>query len=215
MAYKITCEVPAKDISGEVKLNITLADGTKSMDYTYSVESYLKYLANDPKKYEKEQKVAAALTNYGNVANAYFNKENIVETEEMKNVTADDVQNYKATLGDKNALPEGITYKSTSLILESETTLRHYFNVTDDAVDTATEYGLKKVSDGLYCYDFAHIKAQNLGEAQTLKIEGFAITASPLSYAYAVLNGNSDNGLKNLVKSMYLYNQTAKEYNNK
>ena len=210
-AYKIPCQVPAKDIGKTVRLHIVLADGTKSIDYTHSVEKYLNSMVN----YTKEKDIVSALTHYGNAANAFFSNGSVVETSEMTDITADTMVDYKATSNGTDNLPEGITYKNTSLILESETTLRHYFIVDEEKVskEDITKYGLTKNSDGTYYYDFTGINAQDLNEAKVLTIGDFSLTASPLSYAYAVLkNDNRDKNLKNLVKALYLYNKAADEY---
>ena len=213
-AYKVSCEVPAKDIGKTVTLRIVLADGRKSVDYTHSVEKYLNSMKNDTAKYAKETEIINALTNYGNAADAFFSNGTVAETAEMEKVTAGDVEGYKATLSDADALPAGISYMSTSLILESETTLRHYFTVDESVVTESdiAKYKLTKKSDGVYYHDFAGIAAQYLDEQKTFTIGDFTLTASPLSYAYAVLKSGTNDELAKLVKTLYLYNKAADAY---
>lgn len=209
--YKFSCEVSAKDITKDAKLVIKLADGRTSTENSRSVEQYLKTILNEKKLYAKEQNLATSLMTYGEVANAYFANTATPETEAMKAVTAETLAKYQAVKKGVDTLPEGVKYRSTSLVLESETTLRHYFDVTDEAV--AQELGLTKRTPELYYYDFAHINAHMLGVAKEFKKGNFSISASPLSYAYAVLaSPEADNGIKNLVKALYLYNVEADKY---
>ena len=211
--YKIPCEVSAKDITKDVKLVVKLADGRKSTENSRSVEQYLGTILNEKKLYAKEQNLAKTLMNYGEVASAYFAKTAITETAEMNAVTLDKLAQYQATKKGVDKLPAGVKYKGTSLILESETTLRHYFDVTDESV--AKELGLTKKSSNLYYYDFAHISAHKLGIKQDYSIGEFSVNASPLSYAYTVLESpEADNGIKSLVKALYLYNVETLAYRN-
>lgn len=208
--YKFSCEVSAKDITKNVKFVVQLADGRTSTENSRSVEQYLGTIFNEKKLYAKEQNLATALKTYGEVANAYFAKTATPETEEMKAVTVDTLASYKGSLTGGDKLPKGVTYKETSLILESETTLRHYFNVTDEKA--AQNLGLTKKTSDLYYFDFKNINAQNLSTARKLSNGVFTISASPLSYAYAMLKNNNNASLKNLVKALYLYNQEAVKY---
>ncbi len=207
--YKFCCQVPAKDISGNVTFQIVLKDGRSGTEYTYSVDNYLKAMANEPEKYEKEQKVVAALSSYGSSAQQFFAGQNVAETEEMQAITATTLEESKATIA--NTPPEGITYNGTSLILESNTTIRHYFEVTSE--ELAQTYQMMPASNGLYYLEQNNINAQELNTPVSVSIGDFTIAASPLSYAYAVLNSDAtDANLKNLVKSLYLYYQAANKY---
>ncbi len=206
--YKIHCEVSAKDINKDVKLVVKVNDVVDT-ENTCSVEHYLTTILNETEKYAKEQNLATALKTYGEVANAYFAKTDITETKAMKAVTAEALANYQASK--TGTLPDGVKYRSTSLILESETTLRHYFDVTEE--NAIASLGLTQKEPGLYYCDIPNIIAQNLSKPQNCGKGNFTISASPLSYAYAVLsNSHANSSIKSLVKALYLYNQAAVSY---
>lgn len=211
--YKIPCEVSAKDITKEVKFVVELGNGTRGTENSRSVEQYLGTIFNEKQKYAKEQNLATALKTYGEVANAYFAKTAITETEAMQKVTAEELAKYKSVKTGVDKLPEGVKYSGASLILESETTLRYYFDVTNEKV--AQDLGLTKKTNKSYYYDVKHISAHKLGIGQDYSIGEFSVNASPLSYAYAVLsNPKEDNGIKSLAKALYLYNIETLAYRN-
>ena len=150
------------------------------------------------------------MADYGDYAKAYFSKNELIATPEMNNITADTLASYeKQTSGE---LPDGIIYYGSSLLLESNTTVRHYFKAADGTDVSA--YGFNK-KGGYYYKEITGISADKLGTAQSIAVDGYNVSYSPLSYAYAVLNSDSaDESLKNLVKALYLYEQAAEAYKN-
>ena len=209
--YVFSCEVAAKEMNETITAQIITSD-KKGEIYEYSVADYIQYIRDNPTEFdEKTLSLVNAMAGYGDYAKAYFNNENLDANTEMDAVTADTLASFdKQISGD---LPEGITYYGSSLLLESNTTMRHYFKVTEGTDVSALSFSGSK---GNYYYiDIPNISAEKLGTIQNVTIGNCTISYSPMSYAYAVLSSkNTSESLKNLVKSLYLYEQAAEAYKN-
>lgn len=209
--YVFSCEVAAKEMNETITAQIITSD-KKGEIYEYSVADYIQYIRDNPTEFdEKTLSLVNAMAGYGDYAKAYFNNENLDANTEMDAVTADTLASFdKQISGD---LPEGITYYGSSLLLESNTTMRHYFKVAEGTDVSALSFS---GSNGNYYYiDIPNISAEKLGTIQNVAIGNCTISYSPMSYAYAVLSSkNTSESLKNLVKSLYLYEQAAEAYKN-
>ena len=209
--YVFSCEVAAKEMNETITAQIITSD-KKGEVYEYSVADYIQYIRDNPTEFdEKTLSLVNAMAGYGDYAKAYFNNENLDANTEMDAVTADTLASFdKQISGD---LPEGITYYGSSLLLESNTTMRHYFKVAEGTDVSALSFSGSK---GNYYYiDIPNISAEKLGTIQNVTIGNCTISYSPMSYAYAVLSSkNTSESLKNLVKSLYLYEQAAEAYKN-
>ena len=209
--YVFSCEVAAKEMNETITAQIITSD-KKGEIYEYSVADYIQYIRDNPTEFdEKALSLVNAMAGYGDYAKAYFNNENLDANTEMDAVTADTLASFdKQISGD---LPEGITYYGSSLLLESNTTMRHYFKVAEGTDVSALSFSGSK---GNYYYiDIPNISAEKLGTIQNVTIGNCTISYSPMSYAYAVLSSkNTSESLKNLVKSLYLYEQAAEAYKN-
>ncbi|MGN0629691.1 MAG: GLUG motif-containing protein [Ruminococcus sp.] len=207
--YKFTYQVAAKDMEQEIVFSINGEEKAK-----VSVKTYLDAL--DTADDTKLANLADAMKTYGNAASEFFKGESVAAVE---GVTAADLESYGFT---KGTAPEGITYYGSSLILESETTIRHYFTIADGySADSFTfgagnEPGKPVAKQGYYYVDIKNISAEKLGDAFSVSVNGDAVISnySALSYAKKVLDSEeTDDNLKNLVKALYLYNQNAIAYN--
>ena len=209
--YVFSCEVAAKEMNETITAQIITSD-KKGEVYEYSVADYIQYIRDNPTEFdEKTLSLVNAMAGYGDYAKAYFNNENLDANTEMDAVTADTLASFdKQISGD---LPEGITYYGSSLLLESNTTVRHYFKVAEGTDASTLNFSGSK--SGYYYIDIPNISAEKLGTIQNVTIGNCTISYSPMSYAYAVLSSkNTSESLKNLVKSLYLYEQAAEAYKN-
>lgn len=207
--YVFTCEVPAKDVKAKVTAQIVTGDGAKGMAFTYSVAEYANVILSG-EKYDKETKaLVSAMLEYGKGAEAYFGGRRVLESAAMRKVKAEDLSQYKASASGE--LPEGVSYVGASLILESETTLRHYFAAEKGADVSGLPFSGSK--DGDYYYiDIRNIPAQDLDMEVGISVGDFTVTGSPMSYARSVLEKSDDRELKSLVKALYVYNEAADEF---
>ena len=209
--YKFTYQVAAKDM--DEKINFTVND---KIDVTVSVSKYLDELSETDN--ESLKNLAESMSAYGDASKAFFSGGTVAEQ-----TITDDLSFYDFAV---NTMPEGISYYGSSLLLESETTIRHYFtlaegkNISDFAFmvggKTATLVESKN-NPGYYCIDIQNVSADELGTAFTVSINGEEVITnySALSYANKVLSSDStDDNLKNLVKALYLYNNAAAAYMN-
>lgn len=124
----------------------------------------------------------------------------------------------------------GIRYYGSTVVLENETKIRHYFDVWDaeriPATATFTINGDDTVVEAhtvLYnnevkwvYFDSPALAGAELSETVTITFSGhndktFSGDYSFYTYAKKALN-TTDNGLKALVRSMYWYNQEADRY---
>ncbi|MGN0585377.1 MAG: GLUG motif-containing protein [Ruminococcus sp.] len=208
--YKFTYQIAAKDMDNEIDIII---GGKKAA--TVSVSDYLNSL--DTADNAILAALAEAMKAYGIAADAFFAPDGIVPEISDFDVSALDAYGFT-----KGETPEGISYYGSSLILESETTVRHYFRLAEgyDINNFTFTVGVEEVTpvakQGYYYIDIKNISADKLGTAHTVSIGGTPVISgySALSYAKTVLNSDAaDENLKNLVKALYLYNRAAVEYN--
>ncbi len=206
--YIFSCEVAAQDMYETITAKLVLSNGSDSEEYTFKVEDYANYILDETNGYNQQtRKLVSAMLSYGNYAKAYFNDDELVETSEIAAVTAENLDSYAHEIS--GTLPDGITYCGSTLLLESETAVRHYFKVAD-----GTDVPDSMIQQGDYYYiQTESIAADQLGIAVRTVINDCTISYSPMSYARAVLNSDSvDNSLKNLIKAFYLYHQAALGY---
>ncbi|MBR5566227.1 MAG: beta-N-acetylglucosaminidase domain-containing protein [Roseburia sp.] len=204
--YVFKCMVPVKDMDTEIEARIVLSGDRESCSYKYKVENYVDYILENPSEYYEETiELVEAMSTFGEYATTYFTEGTNPElSEEMLAITSDTLKEYQATItGDNNDI-----YYGSSLLLKSETVLRHYF--------TEKVEGAKQKGD-LYYIEYTGIAAHELGDDITVTVETTAgdieITYSPLSYAYIALSKGSDtDNLTSLMRAMYLYHQAAQNY---
>lgn len=208
--YVFSCEVAAKEMDDTITAQIITSD-SKGVVYKYTVRDYADYILDEANGYDDNTKaVVSAMLSYGDYAKAYFSGEELTATSEIEAITSDMLAGYAMT--ESGTLPEGIEYYGSTLLLESETTIRHYFKVAEGTEDSA--YGMTK-KGGYYYIQCSDIPAGSLGTAHDISVGEYTISYSPLSYAYAALNSDStSDNLKNLVKALYLYNNAAIAYMN-
>ena len=248
--HKFSYTVAAADIDDSVTLSLYDKSGnavalyandgqtTKPLGgnvYTTSVGSYFDAAGSASGSSEKVKNLAASMYSYGSYASHFFNKTDISKrefqnTEDMQAVTAAVIEqgDYAARIIDKSVLPEGVTVKGYSLVLEDKTTMRVYVNVTSTSKakfavyenGVRKEVELQKNNVGTY-FQLQNISANKLGTPVTFEISDdennvFTLSCCPLSYAYIVLRtyeGTTKNqDLCDLMRAMYCYYKAANAY---
>lgn len=205
--YKFTCKVAAKNIEFYINENVNA---------TVSVKTYLDAL--DTADDTKLANLVTAMETYGTAADAFFSNGTV---EEVTGVTSEAFSGYAFTKAAEQDVPVGISYYGSSLILKSETTVRHYFHLADGQDITNFKFYVNGVEvtpvakQDYYYIDIENISADKLGTAHTVKINETTVISnySALSYAKTVLDKSADNNLQNLVNTLYLYNKKALAYN--
>lgn len=227
--YKFTVLVNSSQTSQEITCKI-VSDDYVSEAVTYSVNQYIDSIKDDT-NYNSNAKLMAlvnAISVYGYYANEqfgtdgdftkaqYFNDAfiNTDKTEYAADLESLGFNSYTATNGTV------LSYYGSSLLLESKTTLRHYFTLNEgQSIDGVTfTVGSTTVSpkykDGLYYVDIPNISSAELYNKQTITgSDGTTVEYYPLTYAYKVLtNANSSEKLINVVKALCEYAKCADNY---
>ena len=134
-------------------------------------------------------------------------------------VTGGTLSGYIA--GRKGTLPEGVSVRGISAMLESDNTLRLYLGFKDVepvsftcAID-GNGVALKQRSDGMYYLATdTGVWSNRLQDEHTYSVSDgtntYTITASVLTYARScVVKENGPEAVVNLGKALYLYNRAA------
>ena len=205
--YVFKCEVPVKDMETEIVAQIILSDGRSSAEFKYTIQEYAdKITSGEVTSATETIALVEAMADFGNFATAYFADETTGEAPELPELpelTADDMTYLESNKGVVTEDEDSIYYGS-SLLLKSNTILRHYFT---EEVEGSTQKG------NLYYIDSEGIPAHNLGKELITRVGDMEISYNPLSYAYIALSREGiDEELKSVVHAMYLYYQAAQAY---
>ena len=205
--YVFRCGVPVKDMETEIVAQVILSDGRSSAEFKYTIQEYAdKITSGEVTSATETIALVEAMADFGNFATAYFADETTGETPELPELpelTADDMtyleSNKCVVTQDEDSI-----YYGSSLLLKSNTILRHYFT---EEVEGSTKKG------NLYYIDSEGIPAHNLGKELITRVGDIEISYNPLSYAYIALSREGiDEELKSVVHAMYLYYQAAQAY---
>ena len=177
-----------------------------------------------------------AMLNYGGYSQKQFNHNtDALVNEGLYTVDTDPVLTQALTISDDYSLPTpsddiGVQYYGSSVLLNSETTLRHYFSITgDEDIAAIRENYTFELADGttltptlykgMVCVDIKNINAAELDDIFTITVtntesaETFGLSYSVYSYAKYVLEYSlARENLVNVIKAMCLYNVAANEY---
>lgn len=234
--YKFTCNVAAAQIDTEITGKIYSGD-MESEEFTYTVQDYLteaqRTMAND----EKFMALAGSLATYGWYANELFGfdpeftQHALFDDSGFAGVTASSLAENAAQITDT---ADGVTYFGTSLVLRTETAIKHYFTLPAGKTignftfmlgegDTAVTL-TPKTSGNLFFAEIPNVGSGDLGKAYTVTVldgNGNAVNAwtySALSYVYKALTKAQANDpavsaeLANVSKALTLYSQAADAY---
>lgn len=222
------CQVTSTQMTGDISAKLVLSDGIESESFPYSVKTYADYLiANSvsSETFEKAVPLVKTMLNYGGYAQEYFQyddsplaNENLTDEERLaiQKVSKEDVKNYEKEI---TGSCEGLTYLGSSLVLKSETCIRHYFypdqgyDVSDFDFKVNGQSSIPVKTDEGYYVEIPNVASGDLDTIYTLIVGNLEIQYSALSYVYDILSGSIvDPDLNNTVKALYLYNQAANEY---
>ncbi len=193
-------------------------------DYTetgvqYSLAEYLTWLENHAEN-GQERAVGAAAKDYCTAAQIYFdyNADGLSVSSAVNTVTAETMSEYASTR--KGDLPEGVSIRGISAMLESNNTLRLYlgFNDVDPysfiySIDGSKVDLKQRSTDGAYYLalesgvDPNHLQDEHIYSVSDGNYT-YSIKASVLTYARScVITKNTK--ISNLGKTLYLYNKAA------
>ena len=236
--YILTCEVQAPEINDEFTAQV-ITTVCETEVYTYSVKTYADYILNNTEsndEYAKAAPMVKAMLNYGGYSQKQFghntgslaNAGLYTESEDPVLVgTVPTLTEHAFTASSKNI---GVKYYGTSLLLNSETTIRHYFTFTEgeNIAEIREKYEFKLADGtvltplmrgGMIYIDIKDINAADLDVKYEVTVtnkttlETITFSYSALSYAKYVLDyALAGTNLVNVIKAMYFYNEAANSY---
>jgi hypothetical protein len=138
--YRFTCELAVKQMADEVLAEVYVDGEPVGESATYSIKKFCESTLVNNADDEKLIAVVKAMMNYGAYAQIHFgyNVENLTNealSEDDKVLGAVDASAFKH---DVSGSEDGITALSADLLIEFETTIRVYFQLTGDK--TIDEY---------------------------------------------------------------------------
>lgn len=223
--YAFTCYVAAAEMTDQITAQVTAADYS-SEEFTYNVQTYAKYILDNPATYSEYVPVVEAMLNYGAEAQKYFkhNTEtlanNILDEGDKTTdpVTLPELKSYNYTCSDRDA---DIDFAGYTISLKSRITAKLYFEGADLTKDKITvlagkqEVDLNRLtigsdSNGTYLA-ISDINAGDFDQSFTISVGGITIDKfSVYSYLYQCLKKDRTD-LKNIVNTLYAYNEAVKE----
>ena len=222
--YVYTCPTYAKEMNTDVKGQFFFGEENEKTSnvYTYSVRRYADYILSHDYKAELKQLVRDMLQ-YGAMAQIQFNY-NVDDLANAGIEGASDIDDVTKEMMNVAGAESNLTY-DISLSLKENVTMKFYFKAegTKDTIQVTYKGQNLAVEDdncaeGEFCVSITGIAAKNLGDLVELEItdgngQTHYIKDVPLRYGYIVLNdGQMGEKLENLVRSIYLYNQSAKAH---
>lgn len=245
------CRVAPKEINDTITAQVIINEDNKSAEYTYSVKEYADYVIEhsdeffdgDESRQAQFSQLAQYMLNYGSYAQTYFKyTDNAIDPvalcqTEMNKMTAENLDtyfdgykpenyiHYYSSAGTEAETPDAQTsFVGANLILESNTSMRLYFKLTDpDKVkfsygDTDEELTATAYSGDYYYVEISDIAAQKLGDKVTVRAINtednsyMTVEYCPMTYMYLVLSRNRAEDLQNLVKAYYFFGINAKNF---
>ena len=199
-------------------------DGTDLTEsgYAFKAQDYIE-VVRETSEDEKLLQLVNALSDVGSLAQLQFNynvDSRVEVVGDLDSVTADSISQFAMVLNVKEGA--GISYYGSSLLLQENTVIRHYFTVTGSISQYTFKVDGKKVTPvkkGSYYYiEIKDVAAKDLDKSfhveVSTKTEGVIVTLdySAMSYIYKQLATGESGTLIDLMKALVLYNQAADAY---
>ncbi len=210
------------------KQSVNISSVPVKLSVASVVDTYKALAAHEGEdEYDEVLPLITALETYYTYTANYFDTE--TDALGTLTLTTEEQTLVDGTTPDKEGSLPGLQFHSSSLILESSTTLRHYFKVTDadayikavytigEETVTFTNATVEEGSTNSYVYfDIKNISADKLNTKQTVTItsgeNSFTVRFSVIDYVKLAQN-DTDSKLANLAKAVAKYANASKEYN--
>ncbi len=218
--YTFEYRINAAEMTEVITLTLDNGNGTKDSARTRSFVQYAKELL----KSEDESLVTLVkdALNYGALAQIYFGKNetnlanaSLSEEDKLRYESATAENAVKTVEG---TLPEGLKLAGFSLECLAGTKMNVYFTAEEGFDATAARFTVNgkevslKYEDGYYSLSAEDIAAAELKKEQVFTAGDATVTLNAYAYIAAQLKKTDDENLKNLVKAMYVYGESAAAY---
>lgn len=221
--YKYEVKAAPKDAYNSIKhVKITYDDGI-AYDCDYSLkENYIDIILNDKSgMFDSYKEIVSAVDAYIRAAEIYFDKSKSFDDEITGEIETafETSKNSLETVKDfvYNDVNEDISYVGSSLILEKDVTLRHYFKVKDyeaikDKLFDANGNKAELVSkDGMYYFDTCGFLPNTYDNTTALKYGEEVIVGDYSVLSYIKLTVSNSNKIGTICKAMCNYYYAAEK----
>ena len=193
-------------------------------DYIEKMTAELGYNEKAKEKYIELLRLVLTMLDYGAKAQLVFdcNTDNLANggisffSDDVKS----DMINSKSSYMTNDLENYGLEYVGTTVVYLSETTLRHYYRITDQAKFNEIKSGI--TFDGKYTvplergelisFGLKNIAASDLDTQYVLKIGDSEYRYSVMDYEKRVLGSNYDKKHTELAGAVYSFNEAANNY---
>lgn len=227
--YAFTIKLNAKQMSDNI-IGKIISTHYESTEFSQSIKSYAESIISEPSYGIEAIALAKALLNYGASAQMKFdyNIENLANSslsnvdKVLNDIDAVDFSSNNIVV---NSTLSTLTYVGSSVLLDSNTIIRHYFTL--DALENIEEYEFRLGEEVLECHqkesmyyvDIKDILANDLNSMFRLTItkneESMTIDYSVYTYIDAInRKAEYTNFDKDVVKAMYYYCEASIAYIN-
>ena len=217
--YQFSCPITSKNMTDEITAQVYNGSGKVGEPKSMSVDTYCNWVIANFKD-EKTVNLMKGMLNYGASAQKLFNYRtddlaNATLAEEDKVFGAVDASAYKHTV---TGTEDGIIAKSMTLLLDSETTVRVYFELTGDKPIEEYTFTVDGVEvqptfkDGKYYIERPNISAHRLDDMHVFTCGGITVTYGGLSYVNQVMTYYTEGATFEMASALYAYSKAAEAY---
>lgn len=219
----VSVKLHAPQMNDAITIQVIDGNNNAGGEQAFSIRQYAEAII-DGDFNDSTKELVKHMLNYGAKAQTYFE----YNAEDLANVNVTDISFVDVpAVGDEHKANivgeiEGIKFYGASLVLNSRTTLRFYFELSDGMAISDYDFGEMNVysrtvgDKKLYFVDIADIAPNELNEAKTVSINGSPfVSYNPMAYIVRTYANNSSNvALYDLMHALYNFHIAAYAYAN-
>ena len=217
--YRFSCPITSKNMTDDITAQFFWGEIPIGVAKSMAVDTYCNWvIANYTDT--KTVNLMKAMLNYGASAQLLFS----YRTDDLANAALSEADkafekvDASAFAHSVTGTEEGIKPTSCTLMLDSETAIRVYFQLTGDK--TIDQYTFKVdgvevtpvYKDGKYYIEKSDIGAHRLDEMHTFTCGNITITYGGLSYVNQVMKAYTSGNTFNMASALYAYSRAAEAY---